>query len=755
MYIEQLFIESFGSLENVSYELTKGVNIFRGRNESGKSTLAAFIKFIFYGLCGNTPDQHLSEKSRYTNWDHGISGGSLVVNQNGIRYRIERRVTPNDPEYVKVIDLVSGTAVFGGKCPGEVFFGVGEDIFSQTAFSAQGSGSVVDSETINASIDNILLSGNEALDVKGGLARLETAQNALLAKDRKSGKIYTMSCALEALENRIATAKENEAFLAERTKLLADNRRLLEENEKQLKKLEDAMTHHEAGLVLERFADLDAKKKTLDEARAKESAVIKRHTVNRFLPDEGYPTALKALHAEIGITEKEKEAVLRTRDAFAKTSLSVEQRTVLSRLEEDGGKEKALLKIDACEKKRKKHRSTSLVTFILALVCIAIGLLATLSELIPLPYLNFAAFGVAALLAAIALISLVRTPSLKELYRGYLAATREEADRHIDNALSAEAAIREENSHYAKLLDTLDAIKAKLAEQESAARALLAKWNQPYESVDSLLAAAERATLALRELKEAYVALQGATVAYDSAETALKDISRAQYQELFAKTAYVEVGTNLTPDMIKRNLAFCQKKRDALTSQIRKIELDIASRSALCENVAKLEDELSELKDRYNDSADRFKAYLMAQEAIRKASSAIRSRIAPTLSASASELMKASTAGKYSDIAIDPAMTMQIRAGEQNRDVAYMSAGTKALTYISLRLALIRLLFPSQMPPTVFDESFSWLDNTRLEAMMSLLHTYSQNAQVIVLTCCDREYDAVSDKSCVNLIEIK
>ena len=146
----------------------------------------------------------------------------------------------------------------------------------------------------------------------------------------------------------------------------------------------------------------------------------------------------------------------------------------------------------------------------------------------------------------------------------------------------------------------------------------------------------------------------------------------------------------------------------------------------------------------------------MAYEAIRKSGEALRSRIAPTLSKSASALMQASTAGKYADIGVDNAMTLSFRADEASpsRDVGFMSAGTKALTYISLRLSLIRHLFHGEMPPTVFDESFSWLDNTRLSAMMSLLQVYAEDAQVIVMTCCDREYEACHDKTKINLIEI-
>ena len=50
MIIKQIHIDAFGKLSDTDISLTDGLNIIEGKNESGKSTLGAFIKFIFYGL---------------------------------------------------------------------------------------------------------------------------------------------------------------------------------------------------------------------------------------------------------------------------------------------------------------------------------------------------------------------------------------------------------------------------------------------------------------------------------------------------------------------------------------------------------------------------------------------------------------------------------------------------------------------------------------------------------------------------------
>ena len=46
MIIEKVNIKSFGVLTDMSLEFSETVNVIEGENESGKSTVAAFIKYM-------------------------------------------------------------------------------------------------------------------------------------------------------------------------------------------------------------------------------------------------------------------------------------------------------------------------------------------------------------------------------------------------------------------------------------------------------------------------------------------------------------------------------------------------------------------------------------------------------------------------------------------------------------------------------------------------------------------------------------
>jgi len=76
MKIEKINISDFGCLSGRSFELSSGFNLIRGDNESGKSTLLEFIKFIFYGLPRKTQED-AAVRERSISWKNAYSAGHL------------------------------------------------------------------------------------------------------------------------------------------------------------------------------------------------------------------------------------------------------------------------------------------------------------------------------------------------------------------------------------------------------------------------------------------------------------------------------------------------------------------------------------------------------------------------------------------------------------------------------------------------------------------------------------------------------
>ena len=119
MIIEKISIESFGRLSGFSATLDPVLNIIEGPNESGKSTLAAFIRYMLYGFSTATSSE-LGERRHRLSWDSAIAAGSMEVMAKGKRYRIERStraVTTQSgrdsyKEDSQIIDLATGKPEF-------------------------------------------------------------------------------------------------------------------------------------------------------------------------------------------------------------------------------------------------------------------------------------------------------------------------------------------------------------------------------------------------------------------------------------------------------------------------------------------------------------------------------------------------------------------------------------------------------------------------------------------------------------------
>ena len=96
MIITTIHIDRFGGLSDLTLRPEAGVNVFFGPNESGKSTAAGFIKFIFYGLPSRDKTGN-PERSRALDPSTGSAAGWMnVLTDTGKRYRIERTVFPGE-----------------------------------------------------------------------------------------------------------------------------------------------------------------------------------------------------------------------------------------------------------------------------------------------------------------------------------------------------------------------------------------------------------------------------------------------------------------------------------------------------------------------------------------------------------------------------------------------------------------------------------------------------------------------------------
>ena len=244
MTIDTIFIRSFGKLQNTSLDLGKGINIIRGDNESGKSTLCNFIKFIFYGLSGRG-----EEKLKYISWDTMKASGYVDVTEEGHTFRIDRENVciygtegkPKLSERCTVTELSSNRMVFQGKVPGEVFFGVNESVFESTAFVNQISDSKVGGKDLAEAAQNILFSGSEDVNTQKALKKLDDARKILLYKNQNGGKIYDLENECNNLRERLERAESSSTALIVNEGTYRETKQKLDSSKERFEKVSSAM----------------------------------------------------------------------------------------------------------------------------------------------------------------------------------------------------------------------------------------------------------------------------------------------------------------------------------------------------------------------------------------------------------------------------------------------------------------------------------------------------------------------------------
>ena len=93
MKLLSCYISAFGGLSDYDIDFSSNVTCVLEQNGFGKTTLAAFIKAMFYGMetaNKRTATVESSERVRYFPWNNSKFGGHLTFSLGDKNYRIIR-----------------------------------------------------------------------------------------------------------------------------------------------------------------------------------------------------------------------------------------------------------------------------------------------------------------------------------------------------------------------------------------------------------------------------------------------------------------------------------------------------------------------------------------------------------------------------------------------------------------------------------------------------------------------------------------
>ncbi len=296
MKLISCYVEGYGKIKKTEYTFSEGVNLFCLVNGEGKTTLASFIKAMFYGLKSyRKGSTEFCDREHFYPFDGGLFGGTLTFEWEGKEYKIERFFgdKSDTSDTVKVYEKGVESNAFGEDI-GKAVFGVDKESFERTAFLSGEDIEIKSTSGIHAQLNRFLQGGEEDADLDGALSALDKAAKAYKKSKGGNDRVSAETKRVARLNEDIENALTVKGALEEKYRRMT----ALDEEIKGLtKEIVQAQEENEKRAHFEHY---DSLQEGISKTKADLQAIAARYPV-------GLPTEEEAIAAN-GFAEKEKQA---------------------------------------------------------------------------------------------------------------------------------------------------------------------------------------------------------------------------------------------------------------------------------------------------------------------------------------------------------------------------------------------------------------------------------------------------------------
>lgn len=724
MRIKNLNIGSFGKLEGVSIGLDDRITVIHGKNEAGKSSIATFIKYMLYGFdSSKKADVSENQKKKYMPWDSDECSGELEFEAaDGKTYVAVRKTAARTQNTVFDEDNMPLTSDNAG----DYFFGIGENAYKKTAFIGQKEASFTDDGELDSAIRNMVYSADESVDSRKAIKKLEELSKFYLGKTARSGKIFEIEKELDELTELRDKWKDGHKELLGAEYQLAEIQRKISFNKDKKELLEKERENLEYLEAKKSLEQIENAKKTAEESKQAFEKHCEIMQNGGFVPDKEYSDVIKSTLFRISEQKKHvNDSVVRLQRAkenLESVYADETQKQVFDTLTQENETAETLADKIAELKKKGKNAKTAAIILTCLVVTLPIAI-----------FFYIKASSVAKQLSAMA--------------EKYGCADIDVLERKLSSGMSYKSIEQSARQNYDNAKQTLEEDKQSLSESVSALTALANKGGFDIKETEQYLNSLQEWLEKCEELKNI---CREKVVAYKTL------VSSVNADELSAKSAkYDETLETRDIKTVTQQLTFYTQANDALTVKERELERQAAVLSGTLPKPSEIQSKILSLTALRDEMAIKHSALTLAVSAIEKASESMRSEAAPKIAAETSELFSKITGGKYRALYADNEMNLTFLEKDEAevRDAGYLSAGTLDGAYISLRIALCEFLY-KEHPTLVFDDAFANMDDERLKNTLDFLVSLSEDFQIVILSCHDREKNYLAGKAKIINFEV-
>lgn len=679
MRIDKIEIDGFGKLNDFSLTLSDGFNLIFGENESGKSTLCAFLLSMFYDMPNDGKRLELSESIRrkYKPWNTDRFGGRVHFTHGGKQYILEKNFgATKRSDRARLMNAASWDECGSPENAGERFFGLGREGFLKTLYiTALGADAKsTGNEEILTRLSNLETSGDEDISYGNIKNALEKEQFAILTKTGKGGKLAALKEQERKLQSELNTAQRFYESVKDEERQRTELKAQIAELQIRIQTAEQAYqtaADHEAYLSQKQTAE--NRSMLLDRLSKENERLLKLQQVGAEL--------LEKIRAEV-TSEDIDQAKILEKQLIIFENKKEELETQMQELSEK-------MQLGTAKKKR----SAGIVSALVFLIFAAAGIvLKNWLHPIILPLAGLALAGV---------IFFFMTS------RGKWGGELETAQQELEKADGQRKELQLAVSALCKKYET---------------DGLSALFNRAAEDNSNT----ERLKETQRQLKSCETEIKSLT----------ESLSRLPGQEKREFTPEVINYSGSSALEIASQTKALKARLEVLTQKHYDLSVNLAKQTAADRSVPDIESDLLAVSEQIEGLTKRHAALEKASEWLERAHGEIKQNYAPRLNQKMAEIFSRLTFDKYCGVKLGEAFRLNYQ-NENNEivDASYLSGGTYDLLYIALRFAALGVLFGEKIPPVILDDALLQLDDSRLKAAADFLINSGGFDQVIYFTC--------------------
>lgn len=709
MKLIKCYVENFGKLSGFTYEFTDGCNVIMEDNGYGKTTLAVFLKAMFYGLAntGKTAVA-VNERKHYAPWQGGAFGGTLLFEENEKRYLIERFFGEKDKDETFVLydadtNLVSSD--YSSRI-GEELFLIDREAFEKSVYMPQACLQTAGNDSISAKISNLAEDEHDIKHFELAKANLEKKQKELLRIGEK-GRIWELRHAISDLERKL---KEFDA-IQENAKLWNAKRQSVKKRQEEAKQ-RLALLEQELKYVSE-YEQKKAKTLHYQELKEKLLNVQKRLAqMQSFFPEAKRECIEEYMQLDVYF-----DALMMKNEYATKMSVLEVTRAGIEKEKREKKEEIANLKraYEAAKVETEKVTIVSIIPFVLAVILSLIGIGVFFVQ---------KAIGALLILLGIVVAGVWIHKKQKQTHRNnaMLKKQREEKEQIQKRMNQAQKELYETDAGFHACEEELVKVQRIWYEKTE----ILVHFFEEFENY-KFIKESEYMTC-LSEIKEK------AALCLSLQEELKTQKERIQQFEL-GDAEMIQLEPQRSLEAVQKEQNECYQKLQNLIEEKSQINRQLEALSMQLEQQEDIRSELAHEREELIECENKYEILSKTIKYLERAKDLFSTRYLTKLQESFNEYMEILNEEVLGETVVDAKLKLKITQSGKKKEPDYFSAGYRDLMNLCMRFAMVDALYEKEKPFLILDDPFVNMDDKKLKRALAFVKRLSRKHQIIYFTC--------------------